>query len=103
MGPHESSSKIVDQLDTLINNYGLISCQSMLIFHLKLKSKFILFSSLSIFLYLNSAINKYYGYFPNDFEIIFVNINIHLINKCTYNCMYIPNTCINIRNQHRLF
>ena len=29
--------KVLDQLDTRLNNYGLISSQSMLIYHLKLK------------------------------------------------------------------
>ena len=30
--------KVSDQLDTRLNTYGLISSQSMLIYHLKLKS-----------------------------------------------------------------
>ena len=38
LGPQESSFKVSDQLDTRLNNYGLISSQSMLIYHLKLKS-----------------------------------------------------------------
>ena len=36
--PQESFCKVWDQLDTRLNNDGLISSQSMLIYHLKLKS-----------------------------------------------------------------
>ena len=39
LGTQESFCKVWDQLDTLLNNYGLISSQSMLIiYHLKLKT-----------------------------------------------------------------
>ena len=34
--PQESFCKVLDQLDNRLNNYGLISIQLMLIYHLKL-------------------------------------------------------------------
>ena len=38
LGTQESFCKVWDQLDTRLNNYGLISSQSMLTYHLMLKS-----------------------------------------------------------------
>ena len=38
LGTQELLCKVSDQLDTRLNNYGLISNQSMLIYHLKLIS-----------------------------------------------------------------
>ena len=38
LGTQESFCKVWDHLDTRLNNYSLISSQSMLIYHLKLKS-----------------------------------------------------------------
>ena len=38
LGTQKLFCKVLDQLDTRLNNYGLISSQSMLIYHLKLKT-----------------------------------------------------------------
>ena len=38
LGTQKLFCKVLDQLDTRLNNYGLISSQSMLIYHLKLKN-----------------------------------------------------------------
>ena len=38
LGTQKLFCKVLDQLDTQLNNYGLISSQSMLIYHLKLKT-----------------------------------------------------------------
>ena len=38
LGTQKLFFKVLDQLDTRFNNYGLISSQSMLIYHLKLET-----------------------------------------------------------------
>ena len=38
LGTQKLFCKVLDQLDTRLNNYGLISSQSMLIYHLKFKT-----------------------------------------------------------------
>ena len=39
LGTQKLFCKVLDQLDTRLNNYGLINSQSMLIYHLKLKKQ----------------------------------------------------------------
>ena len=41
LGTQKLFCKVLDQLDTLLNNYGLINSQSMLIYHLKLKQLYL--------------------------------------------------------------
>ena len=41
LGTQKLFWKVLDQLDTRLNNYGLISSQSMLIYHLKLKQLYL--------------------------------------------------------------